>query len=337
MKLDAIIIGPSTIDTFIRTKQSKIIVDQNFTNNHGIAFPLGEKLTSNIYETKTGGGGLNIATTFSNFGYKTKLITVIGKDELGKIITNKIDSLRNLMTNTIIHDIKKPTSNSCILLANNSERTIISNHKSCNKNLKIKKSFLKDVRAQLIFTSSLYGKKTNWNNIINYKKSNPKTIWCANPNLADLTLLKNNLSILKYIDCFFINQEEASYLSNIDYNNELKIFKFIDKYIKGICVMTKGTKGLSLSDNKHIYSSSIYKHIKEIDHTGAGDAFASGFSMMFLKTKQIEYSIKFGLANAANVVEKVGANTNILTPTIFNKKTWKKHFNKLKITKTKLC
>lgn len=337
MKFDAIIIGPSVIDLFIKTKQSKIIKDNDFTKNDGLAFPLGEKLTSNVFDTKTGGGGLNVANTFSNFGYKTKLITIVGKDDQKEIITKKISSLRNLSNNTIIIDDKKSTSTSCILLANNSERTIITNHNSCNKNLKIKKSLLQNLSTRLIFTSSLYGKKENWNAILSHKKKNPKTLWCANPNIQDLSYLKSNLNILKYIDCFFVNQEEASFLSGIDYKNEQKIFKFIDKYVKGICIMTKGTKGLSLSDNKHIYSCGIYKHAKEIDHTGAGDAFASGFSMMYLKTKEIEYSIKFGLANAANVVEKIGANTNILTPTSFNSKTWKKYFNKLKITKTKLC
>ncbi len=337
MKFDALIIGPSTIDNFIRSKQSKVIKESDFLNHHALAFPLGEKVSSNIFETKTGGGGLNISTTFSNFGLKTKFITITGKDGLGDIISKKINALRNLTENIVTLDEKKPTPISCILLANNSERTIITKHNSCNKNLKIKRSFLKDIQTRLIFSSSLYGKKENWNALIGFKKKNPKTIWCAGPNIQDLLFLKNNLNILKHIDCFFINQEEASILSNIDYHDEPKIFKFIDKYIKGIFIMTKGRDGLSLSDNKHIYSCGIYKHAKEIDHTGAGDAFASGFSMMYLKTKQIEYSLKFGLANAANVVEKVGANTNILTPTAFNNKTWKKHFNKLKITKTKLC
>jgi sugar/nucleoside kinase (ribokinase family) len=172
--------------------------------------------------------------------------------------------------------------------------------------------------------------------LLSYKKENPKTIWCSNPNKQDLLFLRNNLSILKYIDCFFLNLEEASILSNLPYTKEKEIFKFIDKYVHGICIVSKGSKGLTASDGQTIYHCGVHKHIKLIDTTGAGDALSSGFALMYQKTKDIEYSLKFALANAGNCIEKIGGNTNLLTPTIFNNRTWKKHFNKLKIKKEKI-
>jgi sugar/nucleoside kinase (ribokinase family) len=133
-----------------------------------------------------------------------------------------------------------------------------------------------------------------------------------------LAYLRSNLAALNHIDCFFLNLEEASILSGLPYTQEKAIFQFIDKHIHGICVVSQGSKGLTASDNKFIYHGDTYKHIKLIDTTGAGDALASGFSLMYQKTKDIEYSLKFGLANASNCIEKIGGNTNLLTPTIFN-------------------
>ncbi len=336
MKFDAIVIGSSTLDFFVNSFDSKIIVEKSFINKKGIAFPLGQKIDGNIFETTTGGSCLNVATTFSNFGYKTYTITIVGKDVNKLVIKNYLKSLKNIKKITTKIDDHKITGFSCIILSNNAERTIIKNPKGCSANLKVNQKDIKNHQTKIIFTGSLYGKKDNWNTLINYKKTHPKVLWCSNPNKKDLLYLKNNLSILKHIDCFVLNLEEASILSGLPYSQEKAIFQFIDKYVQGICIVSKGSKGLIASDNKFIYHCDTYHHIKLVDTTGAGDALASGFILMYQKTKDIEYSLKFGLANASNCIEKIGGNTNLLTPTIFNNRTWKKHFNKLKIKKEKI-
>lgn len=321
MKLDAIVIGSSTLDFFVNSLESKIISEKSFINKKGIAFPLGQKIDGNIFETKTGGSCLNVATTFSNFGYKTHVLSIVGKDTNRKDIFDFTKKLKNVKKISFKTDDKKITGFSCIILSNNAERTIIKNPKGCSSNLRINQKDIKNTKAKLIFSSSLYGKKDNWNTLLNYKKNNPKTLWCSNPNKQDLNFLKNNLSLLKYIDCFFLNLEEASILSGIDYHKEKEVFKFIDKYIHGICIMSNGSNGLVASDGKNIYTCEAYKHIKLVDTTGAGDALASGFALMYQKTKDIEYSLKFALANAGNCIEKIGGNSNLLTPTIFNNRT----------------
>ena len=336
MKLDVIIIGSATLDFFINSSESKIINEKSFINKKGIAFPLGQKLEGSIFSTKTGGSCLNVGTTFSNFGYKSYLISNVGADLNKKTIQDFVKSKKNIKKTKIKIDKKRNTSFSCVLLSNNAERTIIKDPKSCSANIIVNQKDLKNTQAKILFSSSLYGKRTNWNTIVNYKKDHPETMWCSNPNTKDLLFLKNNLNILNYIDCFFLNLEEASLLSNIPYTKEKQIFQFIDNHIKGICIVSKGKDGLTASDNKHIYCCNAYKHTKIVDTTGAGDALASGFSLMFRKTKDIEYSLKFALANASNCIEKIGGNTNLLTPTIFNNKTWKKYFNKLKIKKEKI-
>ncbi len=337
MKFDAIVIGSSTLDFFVNSLELKVIKENSFINKKGIVFPLGQKINGNIFEIKIGGSCLNIATTFSNFGYKSHILSIVGKDTNRKDIFNFVKKLKNVKKISFKTDDKKITGFSCIILSNNAERTIIKNPRGCSSNLKINQKDIKNSQAKLIFSNSLYGKKDSWNTLLNYKKANPKILWCSNPNTQDLIFLRSNLNFLKYIDCFFLNLEKASILSNLDYRKEKEIFKFINVYIPGICIINKGSRGLIASDGKNMYTCDIYHHIKLIDTTGAEDALASGFALMYQKTKDIEYSLKFALANAGNCIEKIGGNSNLLTPTIFNNTTWKKYFNKLKIKKEIIC
>src|SRR3989338_7423834 len=51
-----------------------------------------------------------------------------------------------------------------------------------------------------------------------------------------------------------LNEEEASYLTDLPYGADEKIFKKLDRAIGGIIVMTKGPQGLVCSHRKTIYS-----------------------------------------------------------------------------------
>jgi sugar/nucleoside kinase (ribokinase family) len=159
MKFDAIVIGSSTLDFFVNSLESKIISENSFINKKGIAFPLGQKIDGNIFETKTGGSCLNVATTFSNFGFKTHIVSIVGKDINRKIVTDYAKSLKNVKKISFKTDDKKITGFSCIILSNNAERTIIKNPKGCSQNLRINQKDLKNSQAKILFSGSLYGKK----------------------------------------------------------------------------------------------------------------------------------------------------------------------------------
>jgi len=65
-----------------------------------------------------------------------------------------------------------------------------------------------------------------------------------NPGKAQLKLGKKLVPVLDKIDALILNQEEASYLTGIKFQDEKNIFKKLDKWVKGVVVMTKGPKGL---------------------------------------------------------------------------------------------
>ena len=97
--------------------------------------------------------------------------------------------------------------------------------------------------------------------------------------------------------------------------------------------MTKGPKGVIVSNGKYIFQAGTFKERRYEDRTGAGDAFGSGFVAAWIRTNKIEEAIRLGTANGTSIVEQLGAKNGILTKSEFLKdKRWKN----LKITKSKL-
>src|SRR3989338_5506212 len=126
-----------------------------------------------------------------------------------------------------------------------------------------------------------------------------------------------------------LNEEEASYLTDLPYGADEKIFKKLDRAIGGIIVMTKGPKGVVVSDGKRIYSAGVFKEKEVVDRTGAGDAFGSGFVAGLIHRQKgkafrlervtsgdVHYAIRLGSANGTSVVEHIGAKEGVLTAQI---------------------
>ena len=77
--------------------------------------------------------------------------------------------------------------------------------------------------------------------------------------------------------------------------------------------MTKGDKGVTVSDGKYLYFALPDPEREIIDATGAGDSFASGFLSDYTRFNgNIEKAIQFGLANSAANLSQVGAKAGIL-------------------------
>ena len=111
----------------------------------------------------------------------------------------------------------------------------------------------------------------------------------------------------------FLNQEEASFLTKISFDDEQDIFKKIDEICPGIAVMTRGGDGVVVSDGKYLYSAVPNPGRKIIDTTGAGDSFASGFLSGFIRfSGDIVKSVQLGLGNSEANLSQIGAKTGLL-------------------------
>ncbi len=73
-----------------------------------------------------------------------------------------------------------------------------------------------------------------------------------------------------------------------------------------LVVVTRGEHPPVASDGKKTYSAKTFK-VNPIDTTGAGDSFSAGFISEYLRTKNVEKSLRFANAVAATVIQSPGA------------------------------
>jgi len=337
MMYDVFAIGSATRDGFFEGIPFVFVKDKKFRVGKGIALPFGGKIKVPKVTFTTGGGGTNTAATFSRQGFKTGCICRVGNDVSAEEIRRELER-EGVDTKFFQIDKKTPSAYSVIFLTKSGERTILS-YKGAGDNISEKEIPWNKIKTRWLYLNSLAGNRSILEKAVNFTKKN-KVFLAMNPGAGELNNLKKSPQLLSYFDIFILNQEEASYLTGISYFKEKELFKKLDKLIEGLVVMTKGPKGLVVSDGKTLWRAGIYKEKRVADRTGAGDAFASGFVAAFagkkivrignrsiFNKKDIEKAIKLGSANATSVVEYIGAKTGIL----YKKDLVNKRWNKLAI------
>ncbi len=309
---DVVTFGSACLDVFVFYTKTVL---SNKKNLKGVFLPLGEKLEGADILLRSGGGGGNVAATFVSQGLKVAFCGKVGDDFAGKFILDELSKFK--VNKSFILKTTKKRTNCSVIFTGKEGKTIIP-YRGASGDLSIKEIPLKKLKAKWFYLAPLSGKlKKDFLKIINFaKKENIKIAFSPGKSQMTGSEIKK---ALKKVDIFILNQEEASLLTGISSLKEKSIFKKIDEWTEGICIMTKGRKGVSVSDGKFVYKAPALK-IKVIDETGAGDSFGSGFVSEYIKTGKIDLAIQFATANAAANIEELGAKEGILK----KGKSWKK-------------
>ena len=308
---DIVTFGSAAWDVFMRPKKIKPITSKRFVSKKGICFNLGSKVDIKDIYSSSGGGGTNTAATFVSQGLKTAFVGCVGNDLTGRQI---IEDIKNLRVNVDLVQIdkSKPTNYSVVLKTQGADRTILVYRGASELMAERRIPFSKIKKAKWFYLAPLSGKIAKiTRDIVNFAKKNNIKV-ALNPGNSQLSLPKKEIEyIISKVDILLLNQEEASFLTKIDYHKEKEIFKKIDDVCPGIVIMTKGSEGASVSDGKHLFTApGVNKHI--VDNTGAGDAFGAAFVAGFIKKEDIEYAIQLAMANSISCLTKLGAKGGLL-------------------------
>ena len=308
-KFDVISIGSATRDVFMKSEQFKIIEDKSFSTGQGECFALGSKIEIKDLVFDSGGGGTNTAVTFARQGLKTACVGAVGDDFNGRDI---IDELKREGVNADYFQINEGgrTAYSVILVHKSGERTILS-HKGEGQNFDVAEISFDKFKTEWLFLDSLGGHFDLLETAVNWAVKN-KVKLATNPGNRELIHGLDKLRpLLTHFSIVITNQEEAAKLVGIDYNNESEIFKAMDEVVGKVFVMTKGAKGVAVSDGKYVYKAGV-PDSPVVERTGAGDAFSSGFVTEYIRSGEIVKAIQFATANASSVVTRYGAKEGIL-------------------------
>jgi len=331
---DVITFGSAAQDIHLRSKAFKVLKDnKDFVTGTGICLSLGSKIDIDDIIFTTGGGGTNTAATFARQGLKTAYCGAIGADISGLEIVRELKQFK-IDTKFVVKKKEKNTNSSIIISSTGEDRTILV-YRGASDILKLEDILWSKIKkTKWFYLAPLAGllclpdgrQATVFEEIVNFAYENKIKI-AVNPSEQQLLLPPEKLkSILQKVDILFLNQEEASLLSGIPFEEEQNIFKKIDEICPGITVMTKGGEGVIASDGKYLYSASTNPDRKIVDTTGAGDSFAAGFLSDYIKYDgDIEKAIQLGIANSEANLSAIGAKVGLLEKDA--------QFNKVKVIK----
>ena len=327
---DIITIGSATRDVYLESSALKVVEDKKFETGKGICVSEGSKVeVENLFFT-TGGDAVNNAVTFAQQGFNTGIICKVGEDFGGEMIEQRLNDV-GVSAEFIVADQIHKTAYSTVIHSPSGERSIFVYRGAT--------SYLTDKDINLDFL-----RKTKWIYLTHLGQESAKLFGpilkeakkhgvkiAFNPGSTQLEMGHKLVPFLKHVDILFLNQEEASYLTGVDFKKEDKLFEKLDDWVFGIAVMTKGPEGVIVSDGKTRWEAGIVKEPKFVDRTGAGDAFGSGFTCAIMRGLSVEDAIQLGTTNSASVLGEWGANMGVLTRQDSIDK-----FGKVSIIKTRL-
>ncbi len=306
---DVVTFGSAALDIEVLMSKNIIRKDNKSISGKAYCFNLGSKLDVKDMYFGFGGGGVNTAVAFRKQGFKTAYCGMVGQDILGREIIEYLND-QGIDSSLVKKTKEKLTNNSVIMDSVAEDRTVLVYHGASE--LLRKEDIPEDLRANWFYLAPLSGKLSGeTEDILAFARKNGiKT--AVNFGNSQIKMPKNKVrELLEKIDVLILNKEEASILTNIDYREEQKIIIKLAKMHEGINVVTKGKDGVIVTAGGKTYEAKL-KKFKVVDETGAGDSFGSGFISGLMKTGEVEYSIKLGLANSKYALLLRGATTGLL-------------------------
>ena len=307
MELDVLVIGTATRDVFVKSPHFKVETDEQSRTGRKMSIALGEKLEVPDVYFCTGGGGTNVAVGFARQGFKTGCVTRMGDDVSGRDI--KEEFVKEGLIDLSQVDPAKPTAYSLILVAPDGERTILE-HRGANEKFFEDQIDWANIRSKWLFMDSFSDNLELLKRAVDWAKNNGTKI-AYNPGKKMVAMGTGLQPYLEGIDVLICNEDEASLITGIAPMRTKEIFVALDHIATEVAVMTRGPKGVIVSDKKNVYTAGI-PDSPVVERTGAGDSFCSGFLSGYIETGDIKHSIQLGTANATSVVLYYGGKQGLL-------------------------
>jgi len=268
-------------------------------------FKLGTKQNVEGVVFTTGGGASNAAVTFARAGLYSCFMGRIGHDSAGSAVMDELH--REDVDTSLARYTQDNTGLSVVLLAPDGERTILT-YRGTSSAPDLHDSDLHHLDADWFYISSLDGDFATLERLINYAFEN-KTKVAINPGAAELARPEMLKNLLSKVELLCLNKEEMKQLFRAEHLEHLAQAAAI---LVPVVAVTDGSNGVAVCDGKQLIVAGLYEDVPALDRTGAGDAFASGFTAMIANGETLTRAVVFGSANATSVVGKIGAKAGIL-------------------------
>lgn len=303
-KLDILSVGDATLDIFVKITEASVMcsIDKEtclFCLSYADKIPI-DSLAQSI-----AGNAANNAVGSARLGLNAGFYSVIGDDETGKKI---VETMRNegVSLKYLKVDKGRP-SNYSVVLNYKEERTILVYHYPRTYALPP----LHHATHWIYYTSIGKNHQRLDRQLVSFIKKNGTRLG-FNPGTHQLSRGVQALQpVLGITEVLFLNKEEAERLVG-----RLGAMKNLLAALHALgpktVVVTDGSRGSFAFDGKFFYQMSIFP-VKVVEKTGAGDAFSTGFLAATVYGLPITDALRWGAANSAGVVTKIGPQAGLLT------------------------
>ncbi len=265
----------------------------------------GMKIDATGFFMQGGGPVPNVMIGLSRLGFKTALITVVGDDPFGKV---SIDEIKNEGVDDRFIIVKKQPS---ALAAGWIERGTGQRTMVLSRQIFVTPSDIKTSSYPRSRVIHLDGRDM------------PATIklarWAKRGGMLvsfDIGSIRNDVSdVFPYVDHLVVAESYAFPFTGTKMAKAA--IKKLSRLCPGCIVVTEGIRGSSGCDNPRDAKADFVFHrayrVKNVDTTGAGDCYHTGYLYGLLKGYDLKERMRFGSAAAALKCTKPGARSGIPT------------------------
>jgi ribokinase len=307
-QIDFLAIGDTVTDAFIKLKEAHVTCNINHENCE-LCMKFADKIPFESVDVIAAvGNSPNAAVSAARLGLRSALVSNVGGDMYGKECLSSLKKDNVDSKYVTVH--KGMSTNYHYVLWYDSERTILVKHQDYPR------IFPHVPAPKWLYLSSLGGNSEEYHReIVTYLEKNPSVKLAFQPGTFQMSLGAEKLgNIYKRTDIFFCNKEESQRILKTQESDVKKLMEMMRAIGPKTVVLTDGPNGAYTFDGTNAYFMPIYPDPrKPYERTGAGDAFASTFTVAIALGKSLEEALLWAPVNSASVVQDIGAQRGLLT------------------------
>lgn len=296
---DTISVGSATLDLFMKSKQFSLVPNV-FDGDEGLCLHYGSKLDVDDFFMQSGGGATNTAVGFARLGLRAAVIAEIGKDAAGMVVKQELETA-GVDLQFLVQEKSEQTGVSALLIAAEGGRSVVT-ARGAARMLTPEDIPYAQLMCNWMHLSSIGNLDVVRTLAIHNQRHRQRFSW--NPGGAELAWMESGelhpTEVAPTVFC--VNAEEMQRLVNAGYERET---------LGEVVIVTDGSRGGQyFADGK--WTSYAPSPVAALQETGAGDAFITGVAAAFLHDRLVDEAVAWGVANAASVVQHMGAKTGLL-------------------------
>lgn len=304
---DCITLGDIKLDSFVVLPSAALKCD---LLSHGkrcyLCLEYGAKIPVDDFEPQIAGSATNVAVGLARLGLKTAIYAVVGRDATGDLAFTRLRE-EHVDTRYLTITARERSSYS-VVITYKDERTILTAHQPHQFRL-----------PRLHATRWLYLSEMgeDYENLYHdtLAHARAKKIRLGfNPGAVQLRDRAAHLrELFAVTEVLLVNREEA--VEILRKRNRPDIRRLIHEIWRmgpKVVVITDGARGVYAFDGGVTWFLPAFP-ARVVEMTGAGDSFACAFLAARMRGKPIEECLRWGAANAASVITRVGPQPGLLT------------------------